>query len=439
MGLVQAKCVHGFDDDLTVFGLGIAGLLGWADLPAALEVCQSPWVLAVSGALALVEFGADKIPGVDSGWDLLHTVLRIPVGAFLASAALAGSQGGPVTLILAGLAVSSIAAALVSLALNLSQNPFAIVEMVFWMMGSLADRSLPQVWLAAPFMLAGIALLLLLGTPNTGSTCADMMYIVTGNQPLYYATRMFAVEFNRVNSTRKGVRFSALAGNPMPFMCNAVTPNDTFVSVASAHWTIKDTAVTPYTHEELTGDKGLAHFVNDRPTKGIPIFTDFVKPRLAIGPRGDHNPDFSDLLDKKSGQYYQPNSDAYSLNATRGPNASIEDTLENPTENDTPKIDFSKSVKLASKQSVEIEIPVEQANNFGLTFMANAQISATLFDDKGAAIGKNLAKTREANVWFRSIFYDKPTVKGTWKLKLENTSDKEFELVLATWKGVPTR
>lgn len=78
---------------LTVFGLGIAGLMGWADLPEALEVCQSPWVLATSGALALVEFGADKIPGVDSGWDLLHTVLRIPVGAFLASAALAGTDG----------------------------------------------------------------------------------------------------------------------------------------------------------------------------------------------------------------------------------------------------------------------------------------------------------------------------------------------------------
>lgn len=78
---------------LTVFGLGLAGLLGWADLPEALKVCQSPWVLATSGALALVEFAADKIPGVDSGWDLLHTVLRIPAGAFLASAALAGDGG----------------------------------------------------------------------------------------------------------------------------------------------------------------------------------------------------------------------------------------------------------------------------------------------------------------------------------------------------------
>jgi iron complex transport system permease protein len=81
----------------------------------------------------------------------------------LAVIALAGVYGGPVTLILAGLAVSSFAAALISLVLNLSQNPFASVEMVYWIMGSLADRSLTQVWLAAPPMLVGIGLLLTVG------------------------------------------------------------------------------------------------------------------------------------------------------------------------------------------------------------------------------------------------------------------------------------
>lgn len=73
---------------LTVFGVGIAGYFGWLDLPQALQVAQSPWVIGVSGALALVEFFADKIPGVDSGWDLLHTLLRIPAGAFLAASAM---------------------------------------------------------------------------------------------------------------------------------------------------------------------------------------------------------------------------------------------------------------------------------------------------------------------------------------------------------------
>lgn len=79
---------------LTVFGLGLAGALGWLELPGSLALCQSPWVLGVSGLLAAVEFATDKIPGVDSAWDLLQTVLRVPVGAFLASAALSGPDEG---------------------------------------------------------------------------------------------------------------------------------------------------------------------------------------------------------------------------------------------------------------------------------------------------------------------------------------------------------
>jgi hypothetical protein len=73
---------------LTVFGIGLAGLLGWIDLPPALAVASSPWVLGTAGVLTLIEFAADKVPGVDSGWDLLQTVLRVPVGAFLAAATL---------------------------------------------------------------------------------------------------------------------------------------------------------------------------------------------------------------------------------------------------------------------------------------------------------------------------------------------------------------
>ena len=79
---------------LTVFGVGLAGAFGWLELPQALQGAQSPWVLGVSGMLALAEFFADKIPGVDSGWDLLHTLLRVPAGAFLAAATLSPDTGG---------------------------------------------------------------------------------------------------------------------------------------------------------------------------------------------------------------------------------------------------------------------------------------------------------------------------------------------------------
>jgi iron complex transport system permease protein len=136
-----------------------AALQGYLRNPLA-----EPSLVGVSGGAALGAVLAIHL-GLAQAFPL-----ALPLGglagaavALLAVVGLAGAQGGPLTLILAGLAVSSIATALISLALNLSQNPFASVEMVFWLMGSLADRSLTQLWLAAPPMLAGMGVLLFLG------------------------------------------------------------------------------------------------------------------------------------------------------------------------------------------------------------------------------------------------------------------------------------
>jgi iron complex transport system permease protein len=140
-------------------GLAGAALQGYLRNPLA-----EPTLLGVSGGAAL---GA--VLAIHLGLSQVLS-LALPVGgllgaaaALLAVAALAGLRGGPLTLILAGLAVSATATALISLALNLSRNPFASIEMVFWMMGSLSDRSLTQVWLGTPLMLAGMGLLLLVG------------------------------------------------------------------------------------------------------------------------------------------------------------------------------------------------------------------------------------------------------------------------------------
>jgi len=97
---------------------------------------------------------------------------------------------------------------------------------------------------------------------------------------------------------------------------------------------------------------------------------------------------------------------------------------------------FSKELKLAPKQSTEIEIPVSAAPNFGLTFLADSLVSATLFDDKDRIIGKNLANTDAAKTVFRSIFASKPVTGGIWKLKLENTSKSENVVLISTWAKV---
>jgi hypothetical protein len=73
---------------MTLFMAGAMARAGWLELPSALQVLASPWVLGVTGLLLVVEFLADKIPGVDSAWDAIQTFIRIPAGAILSVAAL---------------------------------------------------------------------------------------------------------------------------------------------------------------------------------------------------------------------------------------------------------------------------------------------------------------------------------------------------------------
>jgi iron complex transport system permease protein len=83
--------------------------------------------------------------------------------AVLVLKAMAGVDGRPLTVILTGVAISSLAGAMTSLVLNLSPNPFAAMEIMFWMLGSLTDRSMPHVWLMLPFTALGWLLLFRLG------------------------------------------------------------------------------------------------------------------------------------------------------------------------------------------------------------------------------------------------------------------------------------
>ena len=93
---------------MTLFMAGTLGRLGWLELPSSLQVLQSPWVLGVAGLLLVVEFLADKIPGVDSAWDAVHTFIRIPAGAVLSAAALGNID--PAWTVVAGLLGGTLAA-----------------------------------------------------------------------------------------------------------------------------------------------------------------------------------------------------------------------------------------------------------------------------------------------------------------------------------------
>lgn len=131
-----------------VFLTGLAGAMGWVELPRGLQLLQSAPMLWASGTLLAVEFLADKIPLVDSLWDALHTVIRIPAGAALAWAVFGGDQAAwaaAAALLGGSLAATAHAAkASTRAAVNTSPEPFSNIGLSL-----LGDAAVPaMLWLA---------------------------------------------------------------------------------------------------------------------------------------------------------------------------------------------------------------------------------------------------------------------------------------------------
>lgn len=145
---------------LVVLLVGLAGYLGWVPLPGGLHLLAHPGVIAASGFMVVAEFLADKVPGVDSLWDAVHTVIRIPAGAALAAglftadyqamAVIAALLGG-------GLAATAHATkATTRAAINTSPEPFSNVGASL-----VEDAMVPTgLWLSVAHPLVFVVLLL---------------------------------------------------------------------------------------------------------------------------------------------------------------------------------------------------------------------------------------------------------------------------------------
>ena len=131
-----------------VFITGLAGWLGWITLPGDLHVLANPIVVGASGLMLFIEFFVDKIPGLDSVWDAIHTFVRIPAGAALAAAVFGGDQASWVTaaaLMGGTLAATSHAAKMTTRAsANASPEPFSNIALSL-----LGDGAVPvMLWLS---------------------------------------------------------------------------------------------------------------------------------------------------------------------------------------------------------------------------------------------------------------------------------------------------
>ncbi|MEO8152967.1 MAG: DUF4126 domain-containing protein [Rhizobacter sp.] len=142
-----------------LFLTGLAGLMGWVDLPPGLQLLQHPLMLGASGCMLFIEFFADKIPGVDTVWDVLHTVVRVPAGAALAAAVFGTDHAtaAAVAALLGGTlaATSHVAKATTRAAANTSPEPFSNIGLSL-----LGDGAVPvMLWLSWVHPLAFFAAL----------------------------------------------------------------------------------------------------------------------------------------------------------------------------------------------------------------------------------------------------------------------------------------
>ena len=145
-----------------LFIVGGLGYLGWMPLPGGLGVLTHPFVLAASGFMFVVEFLADKVPGVDTVWDAVQTFVRIPAGAALAASVFGdGSAASALAAAILGgtlAAGSHLTKAGARMAINTSPEPFSN-----WAASFGEDLAVGVVvWLAWAHPHAALAVLLVL-------------------------------------------------------------------------------------------------------------------------------------------------------------------------------------------------------------------------------------------------------------------------------------
>jgi hypothetical protein len=161
--LIALAAVLGFASGIRLYAVllvtGLVGYAGWVELPGGLAILQHPWVLIASGLMFLVEFVADKVPGVDTVWDAIQTFIRIPAGAALAAGVFGGMDSAAWTLAAAILggslaATSHFTKAGTRAAANTSPEPFSNVGL------SIAEDvgTAGLLWLVLTYPLVALAL-----------------------------------------------------------------------------------------------------------------------------------------------------------------------------------------------------------------------------------------------------------------------------------------
>lgn len=265
--------------------------------------------------------------------------------------------------------------------------------------------------------------LVMLGTPNQGSPCA---YTVDGLFGMFGVEGMMAIKelrpysvnkFNAVNTNRKGVKFSILAGYTVRSTCHEWGLGDGVVQLPSALYNVGDRDYSRNIHTELTGKDD---------------FEKFVLPRLAVGPKKARTEQTVAWLENLRDENPSGVFSGYFRHAA------YENELL--ADEDEPKLDnvtMQKKIALAPKQTQEMEIPAGAAGrSSGVLLVASTAVTAVLTDAGGAVVGKSEGGLDAVKNPFRTILLEKPSAGGNLKLKLENFDTNETTVFVAAFTVV---
>jgi pimeloyl-ACP methyl ester carboxylesterase len=276
-----------------------------------------------------------------------------------------------------------------------SQNAWR-VDIVAHSMGGLISRAYIDEYMPSlPFSELDPVIdhLVMLGTPNMGSPCADLF-----NFPSMIELRTDIMSTFNTNVTDwKFVQFSNFVGNGWFFTCDSPEAGDMVVPVSSARWVLLP-------NELMEG--GIRH---DLMTGSEFIFDNYVLPRL------------------------QGSSDNAALQARE--NLQIIEQLNEAsvtTESLDPQLLMTEQIQVPATASQEIDIAVPETTAFGLTFSGPPSVGIELLDPSNSIVGEYLAYGPDANLLFRTLRVENPEV-GNWVVRIENQDSNLAHSLLALW------
>ncbi|HZI17686.1 MAG TPA: choice-of-anchor X domain-containing protein [Pyrinomonadaceae bacterium] len=294
------------------------------------------------------------------------------------------------------------------------------VDLVAHSMGGLISRYyIHQTMTDAPDGKPTITHLVMLGTPNMGSPCADVMY--PGYKALGFEVEALrqlqtsvVADFNGRITNRKGVKFSILAGVPVLRTCQKKAWGDGVVEIPSALWRVADRDFAPRVHTDITGRED---------------FFAFVKPRLAVGPKKAKE-QAAMRSEGDGGEFFAhaaaPEQEI--LIASLNPRELLAQLLVRQAADPSTRVESSQAVKIAAGASAEVEVNL--APNAGVTFVAPPSVGVSLVNADGEIEQTIEAGSAEAAQSFKTFYADKA---GKKTLRFVNSGGAPAGVVVVVW------